>query len=291
MPGSRLTYRERRQITIGLTDGLTYAEIARQLDRPTSTVSREVTRNGGPEGYRAEPAQRSTTLRARRRPPAQLPADRPDPGEHPSETVREVAEQLAALLVRMGLSRMAARVFGHLCVSDADSLTAAELVRLLRVSPASVSKAVRYLTGIGMLLRDRDGRRERYRIGRDVWVRVSLVSVGIEKVFIDVFHRGAETLGVTTPAGARLADMAWCFEAMYSFDTQGAERLSAAARTPRGDRPAPAGLTWPDVLEDLIPALNAPHPCPECGASLTLSRLFRDDEEPVTIGDGDRSGR
>jgi len=54
MPGGRLTRQERQQIALGLADDLSYAEIARRLDRPTSTVTREVMRNGGPTGYRAE---------------------------------------------------------------------------------------------------------------------------------------------------------------------------------------------------------------------------------------------
>ncbi|MFD0661872.1 helix-turn-helix domain-containing protein [Thermocatellispora tengchongensis] len=48
MPGGRLTYEDRQAIASGLADGLDYAEIARRLARPTSTVTREVARNGGP---------------------------------------------------------------------------------------------------------------------------------------------------------------------------------------------------------------------------------------------------
>ncbi|MFD0078563.1 transposase [Streptomyces sp. NPDC127166] len=40
----------------------------RSLDRPVSTVTREVTCNGGPHGYRADQAHRATERRARRRP-------------------------------------------------------------------------------------------------------------------------------------------------------------------------------------------------------------------------------
>lgn len=67
MPGGRLTQQERRQIALGLADGLAYAEIARQLDRPTSTVTREVMRNGGPTAYRSDLAHRATERRAHRR--------------------------------------------------------------------------------------------------------------------------------------------------------------------------------------------------------------------------------
>lgn len=67
MPGGRLTQQERQQIAVGLADGLAYAEIARRLDRPTSTVTREVMRNGGPTGYRADLAHHATQRRTQRR--------------------------------------------------------------------------------------------------------------------------------------------------------------------------------------------------------------------------------
>ena len=67
MPGGRLTYQDREEIAAGLADGLSHAEIARRLDRPTSTVSREVQRNGGQDGYRAHQAHRATEQRAQRR--------------------------------------------------------------------------------------------------------------------------------------------------------------------------------------------------------------------------------
>jgi len=51
-------------IALGLARKETFAHIARQLRRPTSTVSREVGRNGGCEGYRATVAQRATNKRA-----------------------------------------------------------------------------------------------------------------------------------------------------------------------------------------------------------------------------------
>ena len=69
MPGGRLTDEDRQQIASGLGEGLGYAEIARRLGRPTSTVSREVDRNGGTRGYRADHAQQATRRRARRRGP------------------------------------------------------------------------------------------------------------------------------------------------------------------------------------------------------------------------------
>lgn len=47
---------EREEISRGLVAGSSFREIAKHLDRPPSTISREVGRNGGREKYRATTA-------------------------------------------------------------------------------------------------------------------------------------------------------------------------------------------------------------------------------------------
>ncbi|MFC7641200.1 helix-turn-helix domain-containing protein [Streptosporangium lutulentum] len=66
-----MTQQDRQRIAAGLTDGLSYAEIARRLDRPTSTITREITRNGGPAatGPSRHTRRRSSELGAARRHP------------------------------------------------------------------------------------------------------------------------------------------------------------------------------------------------------------------------------
>lgn len=66
---------ERERISRGLAVGHSCAELGRQLGRPTSTISREVSRNGGPPHYRAVRAQRATRRRARRPKVRKLVAD------------------------------------------------------------------------------------------------------------------------------------------------------------------------------------------------------------------------
>src|SRR5690349_13327864 len=112
MPGGRLTQQERQQIAAGLADDLAYAEIARRLDRPTSTVTREVMRNGGPVAYRAELAHRATERRAHRRRPAAArgPASAPQPHGPDAGAVAEYEERLTAVLMGSGLPKMTARV-------------------------------------------------------------------------------------------------------------------------------------------------------------------------------------
>ncbi|KJS57279.1 MarR family transcriptional regulator [Streptomyces rubellomurinus subsp. indigoferus] len=212
MPGGRLTQQERQQIAQGLTDGLAYAEIARRLDRPTSTVTREVLRNGGPASYRAELAQRATGQRARRRRPAAAPAPAPAPpqdhGRDP-EAVRAYEETFTAVLTATGMPRMMSRVMACLYMTDAGSLTAAELVKRLQVSPASVSKAIAFLDSQGMVLRERDERRrERYFVDDDIWYRSMMASVHGTARLVGTAREGVGVLGPGTPAAARLENIA-----------------------------------------------------------------------------------
>ncbi|MFC9649435.1 MULTISPECIES: helix-turn-helix domain-containing protein [unclassified Streptomyces] len=211
MPGGRLTQQERQQIALGLADGLAYAEIARRLDRPTSTVTREVMRNGGPTAYRADVAHRATEHRARRRkhtPPRGPGAPAGAPGRD-DEALRAYEEAFTTLLMQQGLPKMMARVLTCLFVTDAGSLTASELVRRLQVSPASVSKAVAFLEGQGLIRRERDERRrERYFVDDNVWYQSTIAGArGIAQV-AEIARQGVGVLGAGTPAAARLENIA-----------------------------------------------------------------------------------
>ncbi|MBV2364559.1 MarR family transcriptional regulator [Streptomonospora nanhaiensis] len=211
MPGRRLTEDERRVIAAGLAGGLGYAEIARRLGRSTSTVTREVARNGGARGYGAERAQRAARLRGRRTgsggaaPAARARADAY--GRNPA-AVERFQDYLAELLLRGGIPRTAARAVACLHTTDAGSLSAAELVRRLGVSAASVSKAVAYLERQGLIRRERaPGRRsERYVIDDEAWFHASIASAQRNAVLAEAARQGAAALGPTTPAGARLAN-------------------------------------------------------------------------------------
>ncbi|MFI1386270.1 helix-turn-helix domain-containing protein [Embleya sp. NPDC020886] len=208
MPGGRLTRQERQQIAAGLAEGLSYSGIAKRLERPTSTVVREVMRNAGPLDYRADHAHRATQRRARRGAVAPDSPGRSAAAGYPQD-VREFAVRFAALLNNLGIPRMPARVLGCLYTSDSGSLTAAELVLHLRVSPASVSKAVAYLEGQLFVRRERDEelRRDRYVIDDDVWYRALVASVRTNTAVAQAARDGAEILGEQTPAGRRLDDM------------------------------------------------------------------------------------
>ncbi|MFI9550457.1 GbsR/MarR family transcriptional regulator [Nonomuraea endophytica] len=213
MPGDRLTHDERRQIAACVADGLGYAEIARRLGRPTSTISREVARNGGPGGYQADPAQQATGRRAGRRRPYRMVS--------PTVT-HDFAERLAALMSETGLPRMPSRVFVCLLTTESGSLTAAELATRLQVSPASVSKAIAYLHPMGLVGREPDpgGRRERYVVHEDSWLRAWTADTRAHDKVAEATRDGIEILGADTAAGIRLARMgrffAWISEEMAS---------------------------------------------------------------------------
>jgi IS30 family transposase len=62
----RLSFAEREQISRGIAAGRGVREIARELGRSPSSVSREIARNGGRRGYRAINAERLAVERAGR---------------------------------------------------------------------------------------------------------------------------------------------------------------------------------------------------------------------------------
>src|SRR3954451_19493044 len=100
MPGDRLTLQDRRRIATGLREELTYAAIGRRIGRPTSTVTREVVRHGGPRDYHAEAAHHVSTRRARQRRTAALTpsAGRADLGGRDPRLVDEVDAQSIELM-------------------------------------------------------------------------------------------------------------------------------------------------------------------------------------------------
>ncbi len=74
---SRLGLSDREEISRGLVSGLSFRMIASGLKRATSTISREVNRNGGRDGYRAAAAHRATLERGCRPKPTVFEQNRP----------------------------------------------------------------------------------------------------------------------------------------------------------------------------------------------------------------------
>ncbi|MFB7778953.1 helix-turn-helix domain-containing protein [Streptomyces bauhiniae] len=237
MPGGRLSQDERRQIALGLAESLPYAEIARRLGRPTSTVTREVTRNDGPTAYRADLAQRATERRARRRgtPLSQDPeqasrSDGPDGG-----VVAEYEEMFVAVLMASGLPRMPARVLTCLFVTDAGSLTASRLARRLEVSPATVSKAIAFLESQSLVRRERDERRrDHYVVDNDLFYQSTIASARANDRLVETARRGIAVFGPHTPAANRLESAARFLDFISESITRAAEQAREVLHTEPG---------------------------------------------------------
>src|ERR1700735_2717459 len=105
---------------------------------------------------------------------------------------------------------MAPRFFAALVIAESGRLSAAELAERLRVSPAAVSGAVRYLIQLGLVHKERvpGSRRDYYRMPGNMWddmlrLRDQVMSRGTALV-----REGIDLVGPDTPAGARLAEQA-----------------------------------------------------------------------------------
>ncbi|MFI9203841.1 helix-turn-helix domain-containing protein [Streptomyces sp. NPDC053048] len=237
MPGGRLTQQERQQIALGLTDGLAYAEIARRLDRPTSTVTREVMRNGGPTAYRAELAHRATERRARRRRQAAPRAAEAPPQAHgrDAEAVGAYEETFTTVLMASGMPAMTARVMACLTLTDAGSLTASELAQRLQVSPASISKAIAFLESQAFVRRERDERRrERYIVDDDVWYQSMMASARSIAQVVEIARQGVGVLGSGTPAATRLESIARFLDFVSESTIRAAEQAREVLYTKPG---------------------------------------------------------
>ena len=233
MPGGRLTQHERQQIALGLADGLAYAEIARRVDRPTSTITREVMRNGGPTTYRADRALRATERRAhRRRHAAAHWPEAPQAHGRDAETVREYEETFTTIVMQSGLPKMMSRVLVCLYTTDSGSLTASELVQRLQVSPASISKAITFLESLDLVRRERDeGRRERYVVDDDVWYLSMMRSARDNAQLAEAARQGVGILGPDTQAAARLDNIARYLDFVAVSITRAAEQAREVLST------------------------------------------------------------
>jgi hypothetical protein len=247
MPGGRLTQQERQQIANGLTDGLAYAQIARRLDRPTSTITREVSRNGGPTNYRADLAHHATGQRTHRRRQPTPHGSQPPPQPHgrDPEAVRDYQETLTTVYLTSGLPKMMARVLACLYTTDTGSLTASALAQRLQVSPASISKAITFLESLDLVRREPDERRrERYVVDDDLWYQAMIRSARSNDQFIETARHGVAILGPGTPAATRLENAArfldFVSEGLIRAAEQGREVLYTKTETTPEDTTKPS---------------------------------------------------
>lgn len=134
--------------------------------------------------------------------------------ERDEEAVSRFVEWFALALAEAGFQRMAARVFVGLLVADSGRRTAAELAQSLRVSAAAISGAVRYLTQIGLVIRERapGSRSDHFRVSDDLWYESLLRRDELIGRFEKGISEGVAALGPGTEAGARLEETRRFFE-------------------------------------------------------------------------------
>lgn len=139
-------------------------------------------------------------VRRRRQAAPRRPQASPQPHGRDAEVVRAYEETFTAVLMQTGMLKMMSRVLVCLYTTDAGSLTAAELVQHLQVSPGSISKAIAFLEGQGLVRRQRD---ERYVTDDDVWYQAMIADARSTAHLAGTALQGAGVLGPGTPAAPR----------------------------------------------------------------------------------------
>jgi hypothetical protein len=155
-------------------------------------------------------------------------------------------ERMASVLIEAGMQRMAARVFACLMIAEEPSLTSADLARRLQVSPAAISGAVRYLSLVHMVSREREpgSRRERYRLHHSIWYE----ALAGRDVFLKRWRQiMLEGLDVVPPGSLAAERLTGTSDFMTFLDQEFASMLDRwRERQAAGD----SGDTSPDASAD-----------------------------------------
>ena len=116
------------------------------------------------------------------------------------EAVSKFIERFALMLAEGGMPRMPARVFVGLLASEEGQLTAGELAESLSVSPAAVSGAVRYLTQVHLIVREREpgSKRDHYSLLDDPWYEAIMRRDKELVRWQNLLGEGAQAAGRTT---------------------------------------------------------------------------------------------
>jgi len=123
--------------------------------------------------------------------------------------VLRFVEQFALILVESGMPRMPSRVFAYVLADDAERYTARELADGLRVSPAAISGAVRYLLQAGLLAKEREpgSRADHYRVyDDDIWYNITQQRLPLLKRYEEILTEGVEMLDEARPGGRRVRE-------------------------------------------------------------------------------------
>ena len=118
----------------------------------------------------------------------------------------QFVERMGGALTSAGLARLPSRLFAALLIDDDGRMTAAELGETLGVSPASISGAVRYLDGVGMVRRERErgSRRDVFVVDDDAWHDTLMHADQIYAPMQAALRRALDELPPDDPARRRL---------------------------------------------------------------------------------------
>ncbi|AJE83507.1 MULTISPECIES: GbsR/MarR family transcriptional regulator [Streptomyces] len=132
------------------------------------------------------------------------------------EAVSRFVERFASELVEAGMPRMPSRVFAALLASDEGVMTSAEIAEQIRISPAAVSGAIRYLTQVNMVSREREpgSRRDRYRVHTNQWYEALTNRDSILRRWDGTLREGIATVGPDSKPGRRIAETLEFFDFM-----------------------------------------------------------------------------
>ena len=125
----------------------------------------------------------------------------PDPA-----ALQQVVDHVGGALATAGFPPLAGRVFAALMATDDGRLTAADLAELLAVSPAGVSGAVRYLTQLRMIRRERErgSRRDVYVVMDDAWHDMLMQHDQLYAPILAALVAARAALGTSTRAAERM---------------------------------------------------------------------------------------
>lgn len=121
----------------------------------------------------------------------------------------QAVERLGHVLEDSGVPRMPARVFAYILAGESDRYTAAELAAGLRVSPAAVSGAVRYLTQTRLVVKERrpSGRGDQFRvIDGDLWGTIMAARLPVLDQYVASVTEAAALVPETSPGRSRLEE-------------------------------------------------------------------------------------
>jgi len=143
-------------------------------------------------------------------------------------------EKFAQTLEASGMPRMAARVFAYVLAEDSDRYTASDLAEGLRVSPAAISGAVRFLLDAKLLFKEREPgmRSDLYRVyDEDVWSTIMTARVAVLDDFVRGIDEAIALIGAERRGGRRLLETREFFDFMHAETVQMMQRWAEHRKT------------------------------------------------------------